>query len=63
MEYQEAVEIMEDIFKKAEFAYEKNAVDGKRVRGMEGGYGFKKLAQDRERWREALNTIRRRPSG
>jgi hypothetical protein len=57
MEYQEAMEIMEDVFKKAEFAYEKNAAANIRIRGVEGGYGFKKLKQDRKKWREALDTI------
>ena len=55
MDYKEAEKIMEDVFEKAEFAYEKNAAGGIRVRG---GYGFKTLEQDREKWREAYAKIK-----
>lgn len=55
MDYKEAEEIMEDVFEKAEFAYEKNAAGFIRLRG---GHGFKKLEQDREKWREAYAKIK-----
>ena len=55
MDYKEAEKIMEDVFEKAEFAYEKNAAGFIRLRG---GHGFKKLEQDREKWREAYAKIK-----